>query len=90
MEHLLSSIYLLCQYLENKIILDMELPPATTLFRSEAELGHLDKTSFWEEQNSMHLATELAISSWLQGNISECSISPQNKEKAILNRTLSF
>lgn len=52
MEHLLSSIYLLCQYLENMIILDMELPLATTLFRSEAELGHLDKTSFWEEQNS--------------------------------------
>ena len=46
MEHLLSSIYLLCQYLENMIILDMELPLATTLFRSEAELGHLDKTSF--------------------------------------------
>ena len=45
---------------------------------------------FWEEQNSMHLATELAINSWLQGDISECSISPQNKEKAILNRTLSF
>ena len=52
MEHPLSSIYLLCQYLENMIILDTELPSGTTLFRSEAELGHLDKTSFWEEQNS--------------------------------------
>ena len=56
MEHLLSSVYWLYQYLENIINLDMELLPAITLFMSEAELGQLDKTSFWEEQNSSQTA----------------------------------
>lgn len=44
---------------------------------------------FWEQQNSMQVAIELAINSWLGGYISEYSISLQNKEKAILNITLS-
>ena len=61
MEHLLSRTHLLCQYLENIIILDMELPPATTLFRSEVEIGHLDKTSSWDEQNSSQTAEDATL-----------------------------
>lgn len=40
----------------------MEPPSANTLLRSELEIGHLDKTSSWDEQNSSQTADNATLS----------------------------